>query len=145
MGVEEVDMAVPVGGTGPSDGSEAAAGALSEAAVAALQTALHRRSRPAFSRRQRSRRAAEYDAAVKLVVKRLAADVSGAIQERRLAERTRVEVYASMMALVRVLEADRAGLAERLRRRGTLFAAMVAMAGLAIPAVLLTAGWLSVS
>lgn len=128
MGVEEVDMSVPVvtASGGEPGGGDAAPSETLALAVAAVRE----RRRLALTRRARDRRERDYDNALKRIAKRVAAELAGDVPERRLGERLRVRAYAEVVALASVLRDDRRREADRARRL-LLWAVACAAAALA--------------
>lgn len=128
MGLEEVDMAVPVLTASGGDARDAAPENSQVSVLAA--DAIQARRRPALTRRGRERRERDYDNALKRIAKRLAAELASDVPERRLGERLRVRAYAEVVELASVLRDDCRREARR-ARQARMWSVGLGMAALA--------------
>lgn len=115
MGVEEVDMAVPVDGSWREPGTSAADAGAASLLAEELRSVVQGRRRPTLTARQRARRARDVEGACKRLAKRLASELAGKAPDRQLAETLRLRTYAEVLGMLTVLrnewshEAQRAG------------------------------------
>lgn len=103
MGVEEVDMAVPVEAAWREPGQGPTASTSAPLLAAELRAVLQARRGPALTARQRARRDRDVEGACKRMAKRLASELAGQTAERQLAESLRIRTYTEVLGLTAVL------------------------------------------
>ena len=103
MGVEEVDMAVPVEASWRHPRNGPAAGRSAPLLAEELRDVLQARRRPTLTARQRARRERDLESACKRLAKRLASDLAGQTAERQLAETLRIRTYTEVLGMTTVL------------------------------------------
>jgi hypothetical protein len=144
MAVEEVDMALPAGAWRAQEPEEKT-WTLQQAAIADhIRKALRQRRRFAITERQRSKRSSDFDGAVKLLVKRLAADVASDVTSGRVNEGVRLRMYSAIMVLVSALDEERAREALRVRRMLSWLPALMLMGAGVVVGILWRIGWVVV-
>jgi hypothetical protein len=129
--MEEIDMAVPAsGGWQQSEPATPDAGygtpgrpikssSLDGRKIAAeVGEAVRMRRRLAFTARQRAKRLSDFDSTIRLVVKRIAAEASSQVQDRRIRGELRIGIYGAVLAMIGSLVEDQ--MRERLRARSKL-------------------------
>ena len=141
MPIEEITLSVPKGvaepqpgsaSRGPNRGGEATGSAEVNKLAAAYAKSARARDRFTFTNAGRLRNRERFSQSLKAIVKKIATDASGPVQDRATRMRIRTQIYVEVMQLAEAMSRDQLKMIRwaRLRLRWSLAVAAMGLLGI---------------